>query len=86
MHESCDRDDLQTLIASQQNLGLIGDRHVHLPRRQQLQRFRRFGRDDGLDIQADRPEVTAGDRRVKRRVIGVGEPIEHYRERLRAGR
>ena len=43
LHERADRDELQALIAREQQLRLVGDRHVDLAGGEQLQRFGRFG-------------------------------------------
>ena len=40
----------------------------------------------GCTSRPDRAEVAVGDRRVQRRVVGVGEEVEHHRERLGARR
>jgi hypothetical protein len=86
LDERPDRDQFQAFVAGEQQLGLVGDRHVDLAGGEQLQRFGAFGGDHRFHVESGGAEVPGGDRRVERRVVGVREPVEHHREGLGAGR
>ena len=86
LDERGDRDHAQAVVAREQELGLVGDRHVYLARREQLQGFGGVGGRLGPHVQADGGEVAVADRRVERGVVGVGEEVEHHRHALGAGR
>ena len=86
LDERRDRDQFQAFVAGEQQLGLVGDRHIDLAGRQQLQRFGGFGGDHRLDFKPRGAEVAGGQSGVERRVVGVGEPVEHHREGLGSSR
>ena len=79
-----DRHQRLALVAGEQHLGLVGDRDVDLAGREQLQRQRRVGRHLDVDVETGLLEVALGQRLVDADVVGVGEPVEHQRQRLRA--
>ena len=53
-----------------------------LPGGEQLERRRRVGRDLDVDVEPGLREVAVGERLVDADVVGVGEPVEHQRQRL----
>ena len=55
-----------------------------LPGGEQLQRFVGLRGRQQVHVEAHRAELAVRDRRVEGGVVGVGEEVEHHRERLRA--
>ena len=77
---------LKVVGTGQQHFGLIRHGCVDLAGGQQLEWARRIRGNLHVDVEAGSPEVPVGQRLVDPDVVGVGEPVEHHRERLGSSR
>ena len=71
-------------VAREHHLGLVGHRRVYLARGQQLERARGIRRHLDVNAEARPREIALGQGLVDPHMVGVGEPVEHQRQRLGA--
>ncbi len=80
LDQGTDSDHVESLVAGEHHLGLVGDRQIGTAGRDLLDRRRGVGGNVRVDVEAGVGEVAVGERRVDTGVVGVDVEVERQVE------